>query len=295
MHLFDPNVAATYGIPEAVIIQHFQFWINNNKRNDRNENEGRTWTYNSTKALAESFPYLSEKQIWTAINHLVDAGVLMKGNFNSHKYDRTLWYAFTLEDFWIRPEGDFHFPKPENADHQQGGPIPDTPSDVKPAGGPDTRSRASATRPAAKKKPEKKKAPGPPPAPDKDWQRWIDRYEVHVKAHNDGIGHNWQDRSQLGENGLKGIRQHLVKVSTRVEGKSDDDCGYGAWDYILTNWENLHDDFLQRQFDLTVIRKKITDIINRLKTNGSTNSKSATSGGGKAGHSARREEAIREY
>lgn len=125
MHYFDPNVADAHGIIEAVLINHFQFWINNNKRNERNERDGRTWTFNSIRAMCETFPYLSQKQIRSALDRLTAAGILMKGNYNDTGYDRTMWYAFVLEDFWIRPEGQFHFPSRANGSAHQGQPIPD--------------------------------------------------------------------------------------------------------------------------------------------------------------------------
>lgn len=293
MHIFDPNVAAEFGIAEAVIIQHFQFWIANNKRNGRNENDGRTWTYNTTKALAETFPYLSEKQIWLAIDRLVEKGVLMKGNYNKTQYDRTTWYAFTLESFWIRPEGNFHFPRVENPAPASVEPIPDSPTDTLTNSGTDT---PAADAPGdkkpdpIKKTASRKKTPGA--ENDKDWQRWVDRYEDHVKDRNGGTGHRW-DGAQLGPQGLKGIRAHLVKISTKLDGKSDDDCGYGAWCYILDNWELLRE-WLQGQFDLTVILKKITDILNSLRNATNTN-RGANSNGFKPGTSEARVQALRDY
>lgn len=284
MHCFNPAIAAKYGVNEAIIIQSFQFWINNNKRNGRNEQEGRTWTFNSTKALQESFPYMTEKQIWLAIDRLVKAGVLMKGNFNTHKYDRTSWYAFTLESFWICPEGKFHFPWEENAVPPNSEPIPVT----NPVTDPATES-LGAKAPSKKKHASQKK--GEEKGKDPDWQRWVDRYEEHVKKHNNHIGHRW-DGSQLGPQGIKGIREHLVKIAHKKEGASADDCGFEAWGYILDNWENLRDEFLQREFDLTVILKKITNIINRLKDAGSKTNRGTTAAGGT---SQQRVDAVQNY
>lgn len=131
MHVFHPLIAAEYGIAEAVIINHFQFWIKYNKRSARNEHDGRTWTYQSTRSLTEAFPYLSAKSIWGALDRLTKAGVIMKGNYNANAYDRTLWYAFVLESFWIQPEGEFHYVKRENGSRQNAQPIPDTLPDIK--------------------------------------------------------------------------------------------------------------------------------------------------------------------
>lgn len=93
-HHFDTEHAKEYGILEAVLINHFSFWIAKNKANKKNYFEGRYWTYNSNKALAELFPYVSESQIRRALDKLVSIGVLVKGNFSVNSYDRTLWYSF---------------------------------------------------------------------------------------------------------------------------------------------------------------------------------------------------------
>lgn len=152
------------------------------------------------------------------------------------------------------------------------------------------KGTAGSVRPTEKKSGGKKRR-GPGAEPDLDWQRWIDRYDQHVRKHNNDVGHHWSG-AQLGA--LKGLRKHLVTVATPIEGGSTDDQGFKAWCYILDFWDKLNDPFLQKQFDLTVILKKITDIINRLK-NGTTNRGSTANGGGKPGHSERREQALREY
>jgi len=281
MHCFNPVIAEKYGIAEAVIIHNFQFWISHNMRNERHQYEGRTWTYNTTKALAQAFPYLTEKQIWLAIDRLVKAGVLMKGNFNQTAYDRTTWYAFTLEGFWIRPEGEFHFPRVENPTTQKGEPIPDTLPDTHTDETPPADAGGASDRPATSKKKTAKKNRPAGQAPDLNWQKWVDRYEEHVKEQNEGIGHNWNG-AQLGMQGLKGIRKHLVNVAIKKQGVDPDEAGLAAWDYILKNWSKLNDEFLQREFDLTVILKKITNILNRLK-NGSEAHRGTSAGSGTSG------------
>jgi hypothetical protein len=50
------------------------------------------------KAFQAMFPYLKESTIGTALERLLEAGVLLKRNYNKHKYDRTLWYAFVDEE-----------------------------------------------------------------------------------------------------------------------------------------------------------------------------------------------------
>jgi hypothetical protein len=100
-HSFDINHATEYGMEGAVLISNLQFWISKNHANGKHFHAGRTWTYNSAKAFAELFPYLSDRQIRRALDRLVEQGVLIKGNFNETTYDRTLWYAFADESKFL--------------------------------------------------------------------------------------------------------------------------------------------------------------------------------------------------
>jgi hypothetical protein len=100
-HSFDIEVAQEYGIAEAIFIKHFQFWIAKNKANGSHQHNNRTWTYNSNKAFAELFPYLSTQSIRTALKHLTERGVIVTGNYNDNPYIKTLWYAFADENKWI--------------------------------------------------------------------------------------------------------------------------------------------------------------------------------------------------
>ena len=113
-HHFDIDVAKEYGIAEAVLINHFQFWIAKNKANGTNFHDGRHWTFNSQKAMLELFPYLSQKSIRTVLQHLTDRGVIIVGNYNDNLYNRTNWYAFADEDKWLCQKGQIHMPETAN-------------------------------------------------------------------------------------------------------------------------------------------------------------------------------------
>lgn len=101
-HFFDVEVANEYGVDQAILIAHFQFWINHNAANKTNYHEGKFWTYNSYRALALLFPYWSEKQVRRILNDLVDKQVLKVGNFNKKDFDKTNWYAFVNDARWVK-------------------------------------------------------------------------------------------------------------------------------------------------------------------------------------------------
>jgi hypothetical protein len=179
-HNFDPLVAKQYGMAEAVLIKNFQFWITHNKRNGKQCHDGRTWTYNSARAMSEAFVYLSTKQIYNAICRLVEAGVLIKGNFNDHKYDRTSWYAFADEAFWIDRIEKIDFPKSENGKDQSGTPIPDKLTyDFTDRNPPDNSAPSRGAKEEKKGKTPGKKQEKRPPR--EFWQAFVDTWhDFHV-------------------------------------------------------------------------------------------------------------------
>lgn len=95
IHMFDVEVAEMVGIIAAVLFQNIAYWCQHSCANGTNYYEGRYWTYNSIKAFRDMFPYLSKSQVDTALKKLIDAGMIVRGNFNKSTYDRTMWYALT--------------------------------------------------------------------------------------------------------------------------------------------------------------------------------------------------------
>lgn len=95
VHTFDVDIATQYGVNCAVILQNLYYWIEQNRANERNFYDGNYWTYNSARALTELFPYLSPRQITTALDKLKENGLVITGNYNKSAYDRTMWYALT--------------------------------------------------------------------------------------------------------------------------------------------------------------------------------------------------------
>jgi hypothetical protein len=135
---FDVEVATQYGVDEAIVIQNFQFWILKNKAGEKNQHDGRTWTFNTIKAFETIFPFWSVKQIRRVMKSLVDKEILITGNYNQKGYDQTTWYAFKDEKRWLDPlilancpKGQMELPKRANAIAQKGEPIPDNKQQIK--------------------------------------------------------------------------------------------------------------------------------------------------------------------
>lgn len=127
-HSFNIELATKYGIEEAIIIENLAFWINKNKANKKHIINGQYWTYNSSKALKELFPYISEKKIQRILKKLEQLKIIKSGNFNKSAYDRTKWY--TIIDKSIVQIYTIHLPKLSNGKDTSVQPIPDINTDI---------------------------------------------------------------------------------------------------------------------------------------------------------------------
>lgn len=131
-HSFDIEIAEKYGVIEAVLYENFRHWLRHNYANGKNMRDGKPWTFNSVRAYADLFPYLSEKQIRRGIDSLVEQGALVKGEYNKANYDKTSWYSVPdIAVLAIRPNGQMDSPKKANRSARTGEPIPDINTDKK--------------------------------------------------------------------------------------------------------------------------------------------------------------------
>lgn len=103
-HAFNTDLAEKYGIEKALIIDYFAYWVVENMRNEKNFHEGRYWVFNSASALSEKFHYISRRTMNQKLQELETDGILISGNFNKNKFDRTKWYSFKDEYAWLLDE-----------------------------------------------------------------------------------------------------------------------------------------------------------------------------------------------
>jgi len=125
-HSFDIKIAQKYGILEAIIFKNIYFWIEKNKANEKHFYDDNYWTYNSKKAFSELFPYTTSRQIDYALKKLIDAGIIITGNYNSNTYDRTLWYSITKQGYCILQNCEMETTKLLNGNNKIVEPIPDS-------------------------------------------------------------------------------------------------------------------------------------------------------------------------
>lgn len=96
-HSFNIEEARKYGIEKAVLLYNIRHWLKKNKANGMNIRDGYVWTYNSSVAFADLFPYMTERSIRRWLQELENSGVILSGNYNKNPYDKTKWYTIPLE------------------------------------------------------------------------------------------------------------------------------------------------------------------------------------------------------
>lgn len=112
MHHFDVEDAMKYGVEKAVVLSNIRFWLNNNKNKDLSsvKHDGHYWMYNTAKDMSNVLPYFTQSKIQRLLKQLEDDGVLIVGNYNKVKYDRTKWYTlseFTYDEDCTNPKSEF--------------------------------------------------------------------------------------------------------------------------------------------------------------------------------------------
>ena len=131
-HYFNTEIAKEVGVNAAVILENIAHWVFRNQVSNKNHFDGHYWTYNSNAAMAELFPYMNARQVRYALDALRKAGLILTGNYNKSRYDRTLWY--TVSDYCAEKYFSeiVHSSKTANGTGKSVQPIPDINTDNKP-------------------------------------------------------------------------------------------------------------------------------------------------------------------
>ena len=86
----SPTLATEIGLNESIMLLQIEFWISISD----NVQEGKRWTYQSVREMKEkAFPFWSLDTINRTVHSLLRKGLLIEGNYNKQKYDKTRWFA----------------------------------------------------------------------------------------------------------------------------------------------------------------------------------------------------------
>lgn len=96
--VLQPSLAKNIGLNEAIVLQQIHYWITHNMKNNKNFYDGKYWTYNSiTKWQQNEFIFMSIRTVERVFKNLEQKGILIVGNYNKEKRDRTSWYSIDYE------------------------------------------------------------------------------------------------------------------------------------------------------------------------------------------------------
>lgn len=92
--LFLPKLAEMLGSSDrALLLQQIHYWIEKSGI----EHDGRKWVFNSVATWHKQFSWISERTLRSILKYLEDEGILLTGNYNKLKFDRTKWYTIDYD------------------------------------------------------------------------------------------------------------------------------------------------------------------------------------------------------
>lgn len=97
--IVNTDLALVLGdLNEAIILNQLNYWLEINKKADKNFINGKYWVYNSYAEWRENdFPYWSEKTIQRTFTRLENKGIVISANYNKMCIDKTKWYSIDFE------------------------------------------------------------------------------------------------------------------------------------------------------------------------------------------------------
>jgi len=92
-----PELACMIGLNEAIVLQQVHYWVVKNTEAKRNFRDGFFWVFNSYSDWQKQFPWWSDRTVKRIFIKLEDSGLLVSGNYNKLRMDRTKWYRINYE------------------------------------------------------------------------------------------------------------------------------------------------------------------------------------------------------
>ncbi|KYC82614.1 hypothetical protein [Bacillus licheniformis] len=88
-----PSLAKEIGLNEAIVLQQVHYWLKSSGK----KRDGRKWIYNTYDEWLEQFPFWSKNTLIRTVEKLEKSGILITGNYNKAKYDKTKWYSIDYD------------------------------------------------------------------------------------------------------------------------------------------------------------------------------------------------------
>lgn len=92
----QPSLAAVLGsADEAIVLQQLHYWLS---RTNNVQSDGHKWIYNSMADWLKQFPWIkSRARLNRYFDDLENRGLIITGNFNKAKFDKTKWYRIDYD------------------------------------------------------------------------------------------------------------------------------------------------------------------------------------------------------
>ena len=92
----QPSLAAALGsADEAIVLQQLHYWLS---RTNNVQSDGHKWVYNSMADWLKQFPWIqSRARLTRYFEDLEKRGLIITGNFNKAKFDKTKWYRIDYD------------------------------------------------------------------------------------------------------------------------------------------------------------------------------------------------------
>jgi len=87
-----PKLATRIGLNETIFLQQLYYWLKESKH----VHDGEQWVYNSYEGWRLQFPFWSISTIRRIISKLEQEQLIVTGNFNRLKLDKTKWYRINF-------------------------------------------------------------------------------------------------------------------------------------------------------------------------------------------------------
>jgi hypothetical protein len=88
-----PSLAEKVGLNEGIVLQQLHYWLLDSK----NIRDGHKWVYNTYEDWQKQFPFWSVRTLKRIITGLETEELIITGNYNKLKIDRTKWYRINKE------------------------------------------------------------------------------------------------------------------------------------------------------------------------------------------------------
>jgi hypothetical protein len=90
---FSPVLGSAFGVCGGLLIQQIHYWCMDRQHSV----DGHYWVWNTTREWADQLGVFDERTIKSSLKTLRDLGVVIVGNYNKHRYDKTLWYRIDYD------------------------------------------------------------------------------------------------------------------------------------------------------------------------------------------------------